>query len=1065
MKQTVQKMKAGVQGVNKTLLGVCTFIIFALAPMAQAANLLLHYKFDESNGATTVADSSGNGRNGTVNPNTDTSAAFPTAVYGNGLRFHAGAGTANWVRPPNMPNLANFSYCVWVKLDNANDWQAVLHSDAWNSGKVHSVIRSWANNFQTMLPINTCNPTDQYSDNVYSITGNPVGVWHHIAITYDSAGKYCDFYFDGVLRGRRTYTSTVTTTIDAFEIGAQGNNGRPFYGTMDDFRIYDSALSALDVTNILNNVTQLSISGQVKNSGGSGITNATVYYKLSSGSTWSSVTTDSNGNYTLMAWPNSGPYDIYAAKNGYAPSANYAPAPSVGPTDPITGVNITLADATVVSGTVTRYGVAKIGSTVYCYTGAGRTGTLAGTAATDAGGNYTLNLSSNGTYYVSASAAGYTDSTDSTVSAPATGVNLNLTAVPKVQYAFDETTGTTASDASGNGKNGTLTGTSSWLPGLVNYAWANAGAGSVTIPNLASYPEMTITAWVKLNAIPGGSGWDAASLASTDGWNLGDIQAEFIGTGGGTVAGKLQWTLNGIADFYSNAKFDAASGNQNRWIHIGLTYDSILGSIKIYTNGVLDNVATVVTGVYADLNQAFRIGSWNGNSRFLNARLDDFRVFGAALPQSEVQSICNWGVTNANSSYGITASAGANGSISPAGVTQVMKYDSQAYSITPNFAYLVADVLVDDVSVGAVTNYTFTNVQAPHTIAVSFTPAPTYAVSGRVTDGANGVAATVYASLSTNASISPVYVVPTAPNGDFSVNLISGTWYLCASGAGYNPSSDRTVTVVSSPVSGNNFSLIGNGRNIPRQDKLLFSVLTESLPTATPAAPWPIFMPKGAPALTVRGGTPRAVTIGHNLWETNTYAAADGYVFGGTYWDASGPHPIACNGASIVAVVVPSRSSDGGWSSIVDIFYSTLGLSVKNSTGEIQVRRNPAGSMWGTGCFIPEGQKTIISLVVQPNGPFNVYTNGALVYANASTTDVTSLIPGTTQYGGGNGQGAFGTYITVGRNSPDAWSVYNGLVGDVFVYKAALGDSDRIQLENDLRAKFIPPRGSLIRFL
>ena len=70
--------------------------------------------------------------------------------------------------------------------------------------------------------------------------------------------------------------------------------------------------------------------------------------------------------------------------------------------------------------------------------------------------------------------------------------------------------------------------------------------------------------------------------------------------------------------------------------------------------------------------------------------------------------------------YTITASAGANGSIAPNAATTVNHGASQAYTITPATGYHVADVLVDGVSVGAVTTYTFSNVTANHTIAASF---------------------------------------------------------------------------------------------------------------------------------------------------------------------------------------------------------------------------------------------------------------------------------------------------------------------------------------------------------
>ncbi|MGG9972831.1 beta strand repeat-containing protein, partial [Ferruginibacter sp. SUN002] len=68
----------------------------------------------------------------------------------------------------------------------------------------------------------------------------------------------------------------------------------------------------------------------------------------------------------------------------------------------------------------------------------------------------------------------------------------------------------------------------------------------------------------------------------------------------------------------------------------------------------------------------------------------------------------------------ITASAGSNGTISPSGEINPTKGSNQTYTITPSSGYKVADVLVDGVSVGAVTSYTFTNITTNHTIAASF---------------------------------------------------------------------------------------------------------------------------------------------------------------------------------------------------------------------------------------------------------------------------------------------------------------------------------------------------------
>lgn len=70
-------------------------------------------------------------------------------------------------------------------------------------------------------------------------------------------------------------------------------------------------------------------------------------------------------------------------------------------------------------------------------------------------------------------------------------------------------------------------------------------------------------------------------------------------------------------------------------------------------------------------------------------------------------------------SYTITASAGANGSIIPSSAI-VTQGANQSFSITASPGYTVEDVKVDGSSVGAVNNYTFSNVQANHSISATF---------------------------------------------------------------------------------------------------------------------------------------------------------------------------------------------------------------------------------------------------------------------------------------------------------------------------------------------------------
>lgn len=83
----------------------------------------------------------------------------------------------------------------------------------------------------------------------------------------------------------------------------------------------------------------------------------------------------------------------------------------------------------------------------------------------------------------------------------------------------------------------------------------------------------------------------------------------------------------------------------------------------------------------------------------------------------------------------LTATAGAGGTISPAGSVTLPSGSGQAFSITPDAGYQIADVKVDGVSVGAVTLYNFTNIDANHSIAASFAsiapPVSTYTVTAQ----------------------------------------------------------------------------------------------------------------------------------------------------------------------------------------------------------------------------------------------------------------------------------------------------------------------------------------------
>jgi hypothetical protein len=92
--------------------------------------------------------------------------------------------------------------------------------------------------------------------------------------------------------------------------------------------------------------------------------------------------------------------------------------------------------------------------------------------------------------------------------------------------------------------------------------------------------------------------------------------------------------------------------------------------------------------------------------------------------------------TFAINTYTLTASAGENGFINPAGEVVAEYGTSQTFAITPNEGFQVEDVLVDGESIGAVTTYTFENITEDHILHATFA-INTYTITA--TAGNNGI--------------------------------------------------------------------------------------------------------------------------------------------------------------------------------------------------------------------------------------------------------------------------------------------------------------------------------------
>ena len=326
--------------------------------------------------------------------------------------------------------------------------------------------------------------------------------------------------------------------------------------------------------------------------------------------------------------------------------------------------------------------------------------------------------------------------------------------------------------------------------------------------------------------------------------------------------------------------------------------------------------------------------------------------------------------------------------------------------------------------------------RATHTISATFTAIPSYTITASAGTGGTispSGAVTVYSGNSQTFTITP--------NTGYRINTVT------TDGVSRGAVNTYTFTnVIATHTISATFTNLN--RNVPKSDQLLFSVVTDSLPASGSTGPWATFCPTGRTLSMM--ASPTVQTINSKKWEQNLYADGDGFLYG-RY-----STPIACNGATIIAMVRPTRNTTGTpWISFVDIFYDRLCMGIHNDTGSVCVKRNvnTVNTTDNSTATIPDGQATVLSLVVQPDGSYKVWANGSAIM-NIATTGAafTSMDPDHTALWGSDPD--YTHYVNIGRNNPDGWTTFNGNIGDVFIYTIALSDTDRQTLENDLIAKF-----------
>jgi hypothetical protein len=204
-------------------------------------NLVAWYKFNGD-----YLDSSGNGHNltnvGTVIQSTHIiegqTVEFDSTDY---LEFPA------TINPYTIWNGKGITFSFWIRITSITGTYSRFIDFQSAASSTSGILFAFTGTQTFYL---NCNGTtlDYYNN---SITTN-LGVWHHILWCIDNTGKW-DVYLNN-LRINNTQTSTVPNiTYNLRYINKSTYTGNGVWGgQMDDFRIYDRALSAADVSLLYN---------------------------------------------------------------------------------------------------------------------------------------------------------------------------------------------------------------------------------------------------------------------------------------------------------------------------------------------------------------------------------------------------------------------------------------------------------------------------------------------------------------------------------------------------------------------------------------------------------------------------------------------------------------------------------------------------------------------------------------------------------------------------------------------------------------------------------------------
>jgi RHS repeat-associated protein len=250
-----------------------------------------------------------------------------------------------------------------------------------------------------------------------------------------------------------------------------------------------------------------------------------------------------------------------------------------------------------------------------------RTGSIGSRCSTDAigGRRASLSLVARAALIIVASCSPESDP------APPQAIQRPALAGLVAAYGFEEASGTTATDSSGNNFTGTLSGPTR-VDGYFGKALQFDGVDDlVTVPDanaLDLSTGMTISAWVSRETTTGAAAIAVKERSPNPAYGL------YASNGNGKPI--LRYRTSQNAERISEA---SAVLPVQQWMHVAATFSGT--SLKVYLDGVLSNSTTGQGNIVASTG-VLRIGGNSAVSEFFKGRLDEVRIYNRALSVSEI---------------------------------------------------------------------------------------------------------------------------------------------------------------------------------------------------------------------------------------------------------------------------------------------------------------------------------------------------------------------------------------------------------------------------------------------